>query len=467
MTTKPNSINFQWLTRPTGDPFADTGGIVLMIMMRQRGTDDIMKLIEDTAKLYVNDWSAKLNAFFLNSTITQPAFKGSRKVSETVKFFKALLEDQLPFEEGYCRILGEKTKVFTGGRDNHILSGSGTFINFHHAFQSGVMLSKEALIRMFFVPMGCMQLSDKIALLYSNNEELVEYFVEENVLENSRQIASRVSEGIHRSEFKNPSSALFDFALRWIGRANQSDIENTELNLYHFTNFGASPEIVLYNFSAALFSFYRRVQYRTLEKDWNRFAHSYFYQKDAVYQYESDSFEITEKKEVKTLAYEAFKVWRNSIYDSLLHEQSILKAMLSWVAKKRRPLDFEIVKLYQIMLKDMNEKTLKIISRIADYVLEDSANIKKHVRNLQKPKQAYAFRTALRRLEERNLRDQNDAPLFTLEEYALELFPDGTYWQEIQDLLLIAIYQKMHEQKIWFEEEDLAIEENELEETNS
>ena len=455
------NVNIKWLTQKTGDPFADIGGIVLQILMKEKKTDDIMQIIEETATLYVNDWKGKLHAFFLNSTITQAAFKGNRKVTETVKFFKALLEDQLPFEEGYCRILGEKTRVFAGGRDNHILSGSGTFINFHHAFQGGIMLSKEALIRMFFVPMGCLQLSDKIALLYSNEEELVEYFVAENVAENSRRIATRITDGIYRSDFKSPGSALFDFALKWIRLAKKDFIENTEINLYHFTNFGASPEVNLYNFSTALFSFYSRVQYRTLQSDWNRFAYSFFYQKNAAYNYGSGTFQVKEKKEIKELEYQDFKTWRNGIYDSLISGKSIRKAMLSWVGKKKQPLSFEIVKLYQIMMSDMNEKTLKIIERIANYVLEDSGNIKKHVRALQKPTQAFAFRTALRRLEEKNLAQQRKDPLFTLEEYALELFPDGTYWQEIQDLLLIAIYQKMHEQEIWLDDEELMIEETE------
>jgi len=460
-------INLEWLTRRTGDPFADIGGVVIKILMRERATDDVLKLIEEVANIYVKDWQGKLNAFFLNSTITQPAFKGDRKIMETKKFFKALLEESIPYEEGYCRILGEKTKLFTGGRDNHILSGSGTFINFHHAFQGGVMLSKEALIRMFFVPMGCVQLSDKIALLYSNNEELVEFFIAENIHENSRRIATKIAEGISRSAFKNPSSALFDFALRWIREAKQSDVENTELTLYHFTNFGASPEVVLHSFSASLFTFYARVQHRTMKPDWDRFSHSYFYQKNASYKYESDTFEVTEKKETGTLEYEDFKTWRNGLYQSLLDGKSILKPMLNWVAKKRRPLNFEIVKLYQIILRDMNEKTLQIIERIADYVLRDSSNIKKNLRNLQKPQKAHAFRTALRRLEEKNLAEKNPDTLFSLEEYALELFPDGTYWQEIQDLLLIAIYQKMHEQQIWLDNEDLSIEETEEETINS
>ena len=312
---------------------------------------------------------------------------------------------------------------------------------------------------MFFVPLGCVQLSEKIALLYSNNEELIEYFIAENVQENSRRIATKIANGISRSVFKNPSSALFDFALRWIREANRSEVENTELTLYHFTNFGASPEIVLYNFSAALFTFYSRVQHRTMKLDWDKFSHSYFRQKNADYRYETDSFEVTEKKEVSTQRYEDFKGWRNSIYESLLEGRSILGSMLDWVSKKQHPLNIEIVKLYQIILQDMNEKTLQIIERLANYVLEDSSNIKKNLRNLQKPTKAYVFRNALRRLEERNLIEKNPEPLFSLEEYALELFPDGTYWQEIQDLLLIAIYQKMHEQKIWLDNEDLPIEE--------
>lgn len=460
-------INRDWLTRRTGDPFADVGGFVIKVLMRERKTDDIMKLIKNVTAIYVDDWNAKLHAFFLNSTITQPAFKRERKIEETIDFFTNLLENELPCEEGYCRIIGQRAKLFTAGRNNHILSGSSTFINFHHAFEDGIMLSKEALIRMFFVPMGCIQLSDKIALLYSNNEDLVEYFVTKNVDENSRRAATKISEGIQRSKFKNPSSALFDFALEWIGQANDSGIENTELNLYHFTNFGASPKVVLHNFSAALFTFYARVQHRTMKYDWNRFSHSYFYIKKANYKYETDTFEVTEKKEKRGLSYEEFKVNRNSIYKSLLQDKSILRPILNWVSDKRHPLNFKIVKLYQLILRNMNEKTLHIINRIADYVLQDSNNIKKNLRNLQKPTKAYEFRNALRRLEKKNLDEKNPNPLFSLEEYALELFPDGTYWQEIQDLLLIAIYQKMHEQQIWMDGEEVFEEENIEEVTNS
>lgn len=459
MENKEHSLNQSWLIRKTGDPFADIGGMAIKILLEESDHGDIQKTIEETSKIYVNNWGAKINAFFLNSKITQPAFKGDKKLTETAKYFRQLINDELPYEEGYCRILGVKTKLFSSGRDNSIMVGSGTFINFHHAFQLGIMLSKEALIRMFFVPYGCVQLSEKVALLQSNDEEINEYFVRSNIESNQSNIGKGRVVGLNRWDFKSPASALFDFAQQWIINVEDDAIEdNVELNLYHFTNFGASPEIILYNFSTALYTFYAKVQRRTLKSDWQRFANSYFKNGKSRYNFSNDNFEVTEKKESKTIPYVGFKIWYNSIYESLLSGRSILKAMLNWVAVKRRPLNFEIVKLYQKHCRNMNTKTLQIIERIADYILEDTSNLKQKIRSLQIPTKAYAFRKALRKLEEKNLAQQNSEPLFSLREYALELFPDGTYWQEIQDLLLIAIYQRMHEQKIWLDSEDLVAE---------
>lgn len=449
-------VNQEWLTRRTGDPFADTGGAVIQQLIKDWGTSEILRLIEDTAKIYVNDWGGKLNAFFLNSKITQPAFQGPRKISETLSYYKGLLEETTTYKEGYCRILGERTKLFPAGRDNHIMSGSGTFINFHHAFQEGLMLSKEALIRIFFVPLGSVQLSDKIAILDSNNEEIVSYFVQDNVKENLRRVSTKIAEGVLRSDFKNPASALFDFVQKWLAEASGVDESaDTELHLYHFTNFGASPQVVLYTFSAALFKFYAEIQHRNTKNDWDKFARSYFVQKNASYNLETGAYEIQEKSEKMALDYTNYKYWYNRLYTKLIKGEPIHKEILSWVRNKRQPLNFAIVKHYQIMLRNMSEKTLQIIERIADYVLQDENSLKKNLRALQKPTKAFAFRRALLKLEEHNLAEQNVNPLFTLKEYAYELFPDGAYWQETQALLLIAIYQKMHERKLWLDEEDL------------
>ena len=139
--TQTLQYNSEWLFKRTGDPFADAGAVVIREM--QKPGEDLISTIERATRIYVDDWENSLQAFFLNSTITHTANKGEKGVVNTMNFFKRLLADEEPYEIGYCRILGEKTKLFRAGRDNHILSGSGTYINFHHGFQDGLKVSKE------------------------------------------------------------------------------------------------------------------------------------------------------------------------------------------------------------------------------------------------------------------------------------------------------------------------------------
>ncbi|MDV7396921.1 hypothetical protein RZS08_36320, partial [Arthrospira platensis SPKY1] len=118
--------------------------------------------------------------------------------------FGAIVNETEPSEVGYCRITGRETKLFFGGRDNSIMTGSGTLINFHHFFQKGISLSKEVLIRIHFVPFSCQQLQGKISLLQSSNESLSKLFVKLTVEKNYRDIAVRLSEGVAKSDYNKP-----------------------------------------------------------------------------------------------------------------------------------------------------------------------------------------------------------------------------------------------------------------------
>jgi len=454
------------LTKQTGDPFADTGGFVIEQLWKipQLKNKTIFQLIEYATKIYVNNWGGKLHSFFLNSKITQAAFKGPRKIEEALKYYKGLLDETTPYEIGYCRILGIKTKLYPGGRDNHILSGSGTFLNFHHSFQNGVMFSKEVLIRTFFVPLGALQLSDKIAIISSNNEKVSKRFVRQNVKDNISRIGAKSADGVLRSEFNNPASAMFDFVHSSLTDkfVDFAEDESVEINLYHFTNFGASPEVILFNFSSPLFSFYRKVLHRDLELDWKRFVRKHYYNskhKDARYNSKSDLF-VSEKKK-PPIEYEQYKTWINWIYQDLIAGKNILPAMLNWTRKN--PFNFQIVRLYQNHLKNMDNKTLDKIEALADYIIADESKLKKRIGILNRAEKVMDVRRFILGLVKENHSKQNDEALITIKEYVNYLFPDGVSAKEIRDLLLIALYQKMHENKIFFDLEEI---ENNIESEN-
>ncbi|MGC9354146.1 MAG: type I-B CRISPR-associated protein Cas8b1/Cst1, partial [Mariniphaga sp.] len=276
-----------------------------------------------------------MNAFFLNSKITQPAFQVSRKIEETAKYFEALVKEPESSEVGCCRITGQETKLFFGGRDNSIMTGSGTLINFHHFFQKGISLSKEALIRIHFVPFACQQLQGKISLMQSSNETLSKMFVKLTVEKNLHEIGVGLSKGVAKSDYNKPANAIFDFIDSALSQLNEfrEGIALPSLTLYHFTNFGASPEIQMYQLPAKVFLFYRTCLQPRFKEDWQRFVRSHYYDKQhkgAKYNIQTEKFELTKSKETKVIDIDDYKQWFNPILNKLLIDENIRPEILRW-----------------------------------------------------------------------------------------------------------------------------------------
>lgn len=445
------NINNDWLTRPTGDPFADVGGLVIKYLQEKNPDKAIIDLVTDAANIYVKRWDNNLHSFFLNSTITHNSNKGQKGIDKTLQYYKGLINDE-GATDGYCRITGQKGKVFLGARDNHIMSGSGTLINFHHGFESGIMLSKESLIRMFFIPFGVEQLGDKVALLISNKQAVTEYFVRKNVDANYRELASGMSSSILKSDFSNPINALFDYASQCIDNVKsatvdevigKSNTKGVELNLYHFTNFGAKPTIEFYRLPALVFSFYAYCVVKH-KKDWTNFVYRYYISskfKNATYDAALQHWQNAKEN----ADYNTFKVWRNRVFENLMNDKSLLPLFLRH--SKTQIFNFKIVEDYQINIKNMEKKSLEKIKQLAAYVVNDRSDddIKKRMTRLNGAKNRMDLRSFLLKLLKENYDNGNAEPLFTLEDYVESLFPDGLYWSDVRDLLLIAIYQKLHE----------------------
>lgn len=470
------TIDYEWLTRPTGDPFADTGGFVIQYLWETRFPDkDIDELIDFVTKLYVNNWEGKLHTFFHGSKITNPSIKLTNdKIEGTLKFFKGLLYEEHPFIDGYCRITGRKTKLYQAGRESLILSGSGSLVNFHHFFQPGLYLSKEVMIRMFFIPLGTQLLLGKIAILQSSISEFVKYYVYENCKKNLAGIAS-LEAAIHRSEFNKPSNALFEFIQNLIEEKREI-IENeisTNLTLYHASNFGASTELNLYQIPATVFSFYTHCLKINYKQDWLHFVRSHYTSsknKGARYNPETEIIEVEKKGEIKEIGQNDYKLWTNWIYNKLLAGDSIVPEFLRW-SKKGNKINLDIIQIYQLNVRKMKKETIKKILQLADFVIRDKNEheIQKRIRKLNGAKSSFMLRRFfVNDIVVKNHNEGNKEPIISVDDFTNYLFPDGSGWQEIRDVLLIAIYQKLHELNMKVEvpaEEE--IEENEVEPTNN
>ncbi len=452
------TIDYEWLTKPTGDPFADAGGFAIEYLSEEFPDKDILELIDYITKIYVEQWGGKLNAFFLNSKITQPAFQGARKIEESIKYFEDLIKETEPSVTGFCRITGRETKLFFGGRDNSIMTGSGTLINFHHFFQKGISLSKEALIRIHFVPFACQQLQGKISLLQSNNFTFSKLFVNLTIKRNLHEIGLGISDGVAKSTFNKPANALFDFVDSSLTQLHEfrEEVVLTALTLYHFSNFGASPEIQLFQLPAKVFKFYRTCLQPRFSDDWQKFVRSYYYDiqhKGAKYNLQTEKFELVKSKETDIIDIEDYKQWFNRILNKLLINENIRPEFLEW--SRKNSFSFEIVSIYQQNIIGMKKETIDKIKELAAFLVkeEDADKIKKRVKALDGAKNAAGLRRfILKDVIAANYMEGNHKTIVSVDDYVNYLFPDGSYWAEIRDILLIAIYQELHERDLISEE---------------
>lgn len=451
------TLDFDWLTRPTGDPFADVGGYVIKYLLKKQPEKDVLSLIEYMAKIYVNKWGGKINTFFLNSAITQPAFKGDVKIKETIKYFASLINETGICEDGFCRITGQKTKLFKAGRDNSLMSGSGTFVNFHHNFQLGMMLSKEMIIRMFFIPYGSIFIGGRIAIIQSNLNEVNEFFVKKNCEANLANLATASSDGVLKSEYGIPANALFQFVDDlFSSKIKEATDENKDLSLslYHFTNFGASAEIAIYKLPSMIFRFYSTCQMPQLKEDWQPFLLSHYKNskyKGAKYNVSTLNYEMSKKEEIEQIGFDNYKLWRNNVLENMLNGKSLLRLFVNWGVTHK--FNFTIIEIYQKNVQNMKQETLNKIKELALFLTDtDEDAIKKSIKALDGYKNAYELRRFfLKNVVVKNYRDGAKESIITMEELVYYLFPDDISWRDIRDILLFAIYQELHTKNIHVE----------------
>lgn len=448
-----HSIDTQWLTARTGDPFADVGGMVIEYFLHipQLKNKPILGLIAYAADIYINNWDAKLHPFFLNSTITQAQFIGERKLKETLDYFTHLINEDIPSRQGNCEISGRKTTLFPAGRNNQILSGSGTFVNYHCNLQPGTYLSKEILIRMFFVPFGVHRLADKIALVTSNNEKVQQFFVFQNCINNLDGLKSGTSTGPLKSVFRNPANALFRFIDNYVvhleNNLNSDEKRDfnpaaTSMELYHFSNLGQKPEMALYAMDNDVFLFYTFCQtyYKT---EWQLFIQRHYspdnYSK-SIFNEEEQKWETKEGEEITFAEYQR---WRNFVLNALFNKNPLTKIFLNW--SEHNPLSMGIIATYQTQIRGMKKGSVEKIEAIALFIVnQPDSPVEDIIKELNSAMSRVELRKIFLSIQElAYLRNAKDA-IVSAKEYLDYLVPPGSPWTELRDLFVICIYQKRH-----------------------
>lgn len=458
MGSAPGTLNHDLMVWQTGDPFADLGAYVWKELNDRyfQGLSPL-QIIEKVAKIYINDWDQKLHPFFANSYITHNTYSGQKDKSlkETLSYYEKIFNHDTEFaspNHGHCRLTSIYTTLFSIDRRNTILIGSGGLSNFNHGMEEGAIVCKEIIFRLFFIPLGAIPVGSMPAVITSNISAISEKFAQSNLHMHFSSIAKGAS-GIQKSNSGRASNALFDFASRCID-LDLDQPENTALDLYHFSNFVNGPNLVRYRFPAMVFKFHASClrRYRT---EWSSFIWAH-YLPDKKTKIQNDE-DPTSGSQIEST--------KNLVFERILNNDPLSYLALNWIKKGNR-LPFKIIELYQILIRHMDKKTLQLLARIAKFIVENRQDdaVKSTISKLNRAKGPRDIRLILLKLIQENYDSGNEHPIIRLEEVEY-LFPEGFSSSELRDILLIGVYEQLHESNRQIEVE--AIETTDNDEDNS
>ncbi len=444
--------------RFTGDPFVDMGRLV-MDTLRQKTVEDKVRFVTD---VYVDRWNGKLNSIFLNSRMTSGHVVGKPEVQrkDTLEYYLGLVEEKESVSKGYCRVCSSKGKLFEGGRHNYPMVGSGEFTNFYHFQESSLLICKNCLIKLYFLPLGLLQCGGKLMLFQIQSGYAEKLWQEDVIRENLDKISRGSSEGLLKSNYLKGNNALFKFAADMIEKFKLYDHASQRITLFYFTNFAAEPNVEIYDLPNPIFSFLKRVLKPDLKADWMYVVKKHYRFQKKGYLFDENSqewIEVKKKTEISLNVEEYAGTRSNVIYDRLLSGESIL-GMLRKIHKSRQ-LHVHIAIIYLKEVRKMRQEQIDLIRKISDKIValcQKEGNYKKFMTPIEGAKQSYELRGAILRMAKAYLQNGEAEPFVRFKDYVEYLFPDGQSWYETRDFLLICLYEKLH---------DLRIEPNQVSET--
>lgn len=433
----------------TGDPFVDLGALVAEILP-EKTIEDKIRFVTD---VYVDKWKGNLHSIFLHSKITHISLKNKPELQRTrvLEYYLGVLEGKGHVSEGYCRVCANNGLLFEAGRNNYPLVGSGEFVNFHHSHEFGLLICKDCLVKLYFIPLGILQAGGNLMALQVQNEYMARLLREDIIQNNLDKIHRGSSEGILKSSFTNPRNALFYFAGKLIRRFDLFDQPPQQIRLFCFTNFGSKPKVEIRDLPNPVFSFLQRVLKPDLRPEWLRFVKQHYRFGKSVQFDETDGEWVETKKKITTKLdlsdYGGSN--RNTIHNRLLSGRSILGPLRQ--IYKVRKVSILIAITYLKEVRKVRQEQIDLIQRISDRIIALSQKVgdyKKFITPIEGAKYGHQLRSALLRMVKAHYKNGEPEPFVRFKDYVDYLFPDGQSWYEVRDFLLICLYEKLHDLRV-------------------
>lgn len=354
-------IKQELLTQPTGNLFADIGGLVIKYLLPKpelKGMS-ISQLISWLTDVYIEHWNLKLHAILPDSSTTIFEYDDERKKQEVLYYFSELLMECRPVAVGRCIITGRNEPLFKAGRYGYMLSDNGKDVVME------LLVSKYVLIRSFFALFGAQRLAGTMYTPCSSDETLNRYIVYQNCELNFNSLGAGASKSILRRGYTYPSWQVFmlvDYYLEVIRKnVPHRVIKDPGICLYYWSTAAEEQSITRYLLTSNTFSFYRYCS-QEFPQVWKSFimAHAVPNNTQFILNHEKNHWET---RAGDIVSFQEVTTWPNRVLDGLLHERSLLPFFKKWAVTKALPV--EVVHQYATAIRNVRAKVVRQMEELA------------------------------------------------------------------------------------------------------
>jgi CRISPR-associated protein Cst1 len=445
-------------SKPVGDPFVEIGrlGLIEFCKKDKFGSfDELNKEIEKLFNIYTFKTSGRIGQVFSsNSKFTHNSTGKdlNKRFNQAIEYFNILTKESY---QGHCIACGKKDKLCSVSKTLFPLTTGNSNVNFTSNFSGNFLMCKTCMTSLFFAPINMQKTAGKMAFLISDNEEINQYWSEENL------------ENFNANITKNLEDVLVDSKINIFENFIYSVIQNLQeeelfgdITFYLISNVDKGSEVTLLHINKNQIKFLHQVAPKflkdslpTKQKDeWNYLVFKY-----ASKDRKEGSKRIKFEKEVlEEKNYGSVIRYYNPLINNFIQGKSIISIL------KKEKSSWRLTTIYLKEIKQMREERLNAIKNVADKLLllkkEDEKDfIKKVVFPIERTKTQSEFRTKLREYMRKLLVLPDKPKLLTADEMVFQILPSGESWSETKDILLIALYEHLS-----FDDEILQeIEENE------
>lgn len=442
-----------------GDPIVDSGLLAIKLLtdkeMYECSKEDLKEVSDNLVSLYSTPaWSKEIQSIFPNSTYINPSIRDKEERSK--EFLHELVDgiNNLDESAGCCVFCGNPAYKRIDGKPfvktQIPLIGSSDFTNFFPSFKNGIDICARCALAVQFAPMLFYKTGGKPSAISCNNKdvmrafgmECIEYINKQKVL---NAFQSKDTSGIFDEGFKSPQNALFHLGYKLSTNYRSLLNGNEEIMIYRIDNYNQNPTgVSIYKLPNNVFKFvismmkssgYKKIWYELLSKHYHG-------------------------KEVTKGGLPVWKTRYNTIHDNLLNNKTILWAFKDDRAKEPT-VPFIVVERYMDLVRNMNKQRIEAIKNLADKIaicIEETNN-KRRVNDIVSAKDLPAFRNQLRLIFRDWQKLGKKEPMVSYDEYIATVIPDDySGWREVRDLMVIRLYEKLHDMLSTEKEDEVELE---------